>query len=321
MTPPHPAPIASPRPVPDRSHFALLVPTCNPGPRWTDFLQALASQTRSPERVVFLDSESDDGSVAQSLAAGYEVWPISRSQFSHGGTRQLGVERFARDMDAVVFMTQDAVLGHPQALELLVGGLQGPEVAAVWGRQMPSAQATAVAAHARLFNYPAQSRTVSLADRLSLGLKACFFSHSFAAYRVCALQDAGGLASDVILGEDMHMAARLLMAGARIQYQAEAFVYHFHNYSWRQDLARYFDTGVFHASQPWLLETFGGVGGEGWRYLRSEWTYLLANAPARIPEALVRNVLKLSGYHLGRCHGAIPRRLSQLLSMNKGYWT
>jgi rhamnosyltransferase len=308
-------------PIAARLRFALLVPTCNPGPRWTQFLQALAAQTTSPDRVVFLDSESSDGTVVQSLSAGYEVWPIQRSQFSHGGTRQFGVQRFATEMDAVVFMTQDAVLAHPQALQNLLKGLEAPGVAAVWGRQLPTDQATAVAAHARLFNYPSQGRSVSIADREHLGLRACFLSHSFAAYRVDSIQAAGGFDPGIIQGEDMHMAARLLISGAHIQYQADACVYHFHNYSWRQDLARYFDTGVFHASQPWLLETFGTAAGEGWRYLRSEMAYLLANAPARIPDALARSALKLAGYHLGRRHGALPGRLCQLLSMQKGYWT
>lgn len=306
---------------PSRLRFALLVPTCNPGPQWADFLAALASQTLRPDRVVFLDSESDDGSVALSRAAGHEVWPVLRREFNHGGTRQLGVGRFALDMDVVVWLTQDAVLASEQSLALLLQGLESPDVAAVCGRQLPGPLATPVAAHARLFNYPSASRTVWLHDRTRLGLKACFLSNSFAAYRVAALQAVGGFSAALILGEDMHLAARLLLAGHALRYQAEACVYHFHNYSWSQDLGRSFDTGVFHACEPWLLQTFGSATGEGARFVRSELRYLARQAPMRVPEALLRTALKLGGYHLGRRFRHLPGSLRRRLSMHKGYWT
>lgn len=301
-------------------HFALLVPTCNPGPSWAGFLQALAAQTLQPDRVVFLDSESSDGSPDLSRAAGYPVWPVRQRDFNHGGTRQLGVDTFARDMDMVVFMTQDALLASPDALAQLLQGFAAPEVAAVWGRQLPGPLATAVAAHARLFNYPASSRTVRLQDRERFGLKTCFLSNSFAAYRVSCLQSVGGFSAALILGEDMHLAARLLQAGYAVRYQAEACVYHFHNYTWGQDLARSFDTGVFHASQPWLLEVFGAATGEGLRFVRSELRHLWRHAPARMADALVRTALKLAGYHLGRRYRSLPSAVRRLLSMHKGYW-
>ena len=223
-------------------------------------------------------------------------------------------------MDVVVFMTQDAVLASPDALAGLLQGFEQPEVAAVWGRQLPGPEATPVAAHARLFNYPQVSRTVRLQDRVQWGLKTCFLSNSFAAYRVPALLAAGGFDPQLILGEDMHLAARLLQAGHAIRYQAEACVYHFHNYSWGQDLARAFDTGVFHASQPWLLQAFGAATGEGVRFVRSELRHLWRHAPARVPEALVRTALKMAGYHLGRRHQRLPLVVRRLLSMHKGYW-
>lgn len=300
--------------------FALLVPTCDPGPAWAGFLQALAGQTLQPERVVFLDSESTDGSQALSQSAGHRVWPVRRRDFNHGGTRQLGIDLFARDMEVVVFMTQDAVLASPDALERLLQGFDAPEVAAVWGRQLPGPQATPVAAHARLFNYPDRSRTAWLDDRAQLGLKTCFLSNSFAAYRVPLLLATGGFSSTLILGEDMHLAARLLQAGYAIRYQADSCVYHFHNYSWSQDLTRSFDTGVFHASQPWLLEVFGVATGEGRRFVQSELRHLWRHAPGRMVDALVRTALKLAGYHLGRRFRRLPAAVRRRLSMHKGYW-
>jgi rhamnosyltransferase len=220
----------------------------------------------------------------------------------------------------VVFMTQDALLADPGALVLLAAVFENPSVACVYGRQLPHTDATPVAAHARLFNYPAESRVVSLVDKERLGLKTCFMSNSFAAYRVADLQAVGGFPSNVILGEDMSVAARLLMAGKRVAYVADACVHHSHNYSLPQEFRRYFDTGVFHARSPWLLQNFGTVSGEGLRFVRSELAYLLRHAPGWIPSAMVRTFAKLLGYRLGRLEALWPVWFKRWCSMHKGFW-
>jgi rhamnosyltransferase len=195
-----------------------------------------------------------------------------------------------------------------------------PSVACVYGKQLPHTDATPVAAHARLFNYPAASRVVSLVDKERLGIKTCFMSNSFAAYRVADLQAVGGFPSDVILGEDMSVAARLLMTGKSVAYVADACAYHSHNYSVMQEFRRYFDTGVFHARSPWLLAEFGSAGGEGLRFVRSELAYLWRHAPGWIPSALVRTAAKLIGYRLGRLESRWPLWFKRWCSMHKGYW-
>ena len=308
----HPSPAATERVV-------VLVPTCNPGPRWADFLQALAVQ-QPHWRTVVIDSESADGSAERAQDAGLTVQRIARAQFNHGATRQQALERHAADADWVVFMTQDAVLGEPQAIARLLQAFDDPRVAAAYGRQLPHPEASPIAAHARLFNYPDRSETRTLADVPRLGLKACFMSNSFAAYRVQALREVGGFASDLILAEDMHLAARLLLAGHAVRYQADALVYHSHNYSLVEEFQRYFDTGVFHAQQAWLTERFGGAGREGLKFLRSEMHHLLRHAPWRLPEAAVRTVLKALAYRLGRGHARLPRAWRQPLSLHKGFW-
>jgi rhamnosyltransferase len=75
----------------------------------------------------------------------------------------------------------------------------------------------------------------------------------------------------------MSVAARLLMAGKRVAYVAEACVHHSHNYSLVQEFRRYFDTGVFHARSPWLLQEFGTANSEGLRFVRSEISFLMPN--------------------------------------------
>jgi rhamnosyltransferase len=306
--------------VSPESRVVLLVPIYNPGSGWRDFLSALQQQVRQPDQVVVLDSESTDGSPQAAQAQGYTVQTVQRCQFNHGGTRQAGIDQHAKGAVLAIFLTQDAILARPDTLQQLLSAFEEPKVAATYGRQLPHANATPIAAHARLFNYPAQSHTVTLQDKAAKGLKTCFLSNSFAAYRLSALRQVGGFAPDLILGEDMHLAARLLLAGHAIRYQASAHVYHSHNYSLREELARYFDTGVLHARQTWLMDTFGSAGSEGLKFMTSEMRYLWQNAPHLMPQAFVRSFVKLAGFKLGRSSPAFPLAINQQLSMHKGYW-
>lgn len=297
----------------------LVVPTSNPGNMWPQWFQATEAQQPAVHSLV-VDSSSTDSTDFSTLPVGWKLQRIAAADFNHGGTRNLALSHLPAGTDVVVYMTQDALLADPHALSRLVSVFADPAVACAYGRQLPHADASPMAAHARLFNYPDVSRSVSLADKSHLGLKACFMSNSFAAYRVADLQAVGGFPSSVILGEDMSVAARLLMAGKRVAYVADACVHHSHNYTALQEFRRYFDTGVFHARSPWLLQTFGSAGGEGLRFVRSELAYLWRHAPMWIPSALVRTAAKLAGYRLGRMEAIWPVWFKRWCSMHKGFW-
>jgi len=335
-------------------NFWLVVPTYNPGlAEWAQWLQALQTQNCPPDHLVLVDSGSTDGSLALSEQAANSaslqnkgapivtLLHVQADHFDHGGTRQWALNQALQahphhPPQVVVFMTQDAVLAQPDALQQLVQAFQNPQVAAAFGRQLPKPQATWLEANFRQFNYPATSRTVQLQDKESLGLKACFFSNAFGAYRLSALQDQGGLPAGQALGEDTFMAAKLLLSGQSLQYQAQAAVYHSHHYNGLQDFQRMFDTGVFHAQNPWLLQSFGRAEGEGWRLLRHQWANLrlLASGKATTNQAhskapsllgglfdlAITNAVKLCGYKLGQWHRLWPRALNQRLSMYKSFW-
>lgn len=301
----------------------LIVPTRNPGalwPRWLGAVQAQALQGGAALSGLVVDSASTDGTSFAALPPGWQLLRIAAADFNHGGTRNLALRHLPVGTDVVVYLTQDAVLADASAVQALVAAFANPVVACAYGRQLPHSDASPVAVHARLFNYPVTSRVVCLSDKARLGLKTCFVSNSFAAYRVADLQAVGGFPSDVILGEDMSLAARLLMAGKSVAYVADACAYHSHNYSVMQEFRRYFDTGVFHARSPWLLAEFGSAGGEGLRFVRSELAYLWRHAPGWIPSALVRTAAKLIGYRLGRFESRWPLWFKRWCSMHKGYW-
>jgi rhamnosyltransferase len=266
-----------------------------------------------------MDSGSTDGTteVAQSYGVPFDI--IRKNSFDHGGTRKLMADKY-REYDILVYMTQDITLRDPDALKRLIEPFTDPNVGAVGGRQIPYRNATVVAQHARLFNYPAVSRQVCSATAKSLGLKSVFLSNSFAAYRATALHEIGGFPSNSIMCEDSYVAARLLLLGWSVRYQADAVCYHSHNYTARQEAARYFDLGVFHARETWIREEFGAPTGEGLRYLKSELRFVWNSAWYLAPTALLRNAMKFISFKLGLWEAWLPKRLKMALSMHKQFW-
>lgn len=299
--------------------FAVCVPTLNAGPQWQRWLEATLVGLAPTMRLVVVDSSSDDDTATLARDAGAEVISIDRQTFNHGGTRNRLLHELG-NCDVVIFMTQDAFISDPNALTNLGQSFEDPDVGAAFGRQLPHNDAKPIAAHARLFNYPAESRVVSQADIPALGIKTAFLSNSFAAYRRQALIDAGGFPNHVILSEDMMAGARLLKQGWKLAYNAEACVYHSHNYSMREEFKRYFDIGAFHSQEGWLIEWLGSAEGEGMRFIRSETGYLLKHAPFSLPSALLRTFAKYAGYRLGRCEKQLPTKIKKRLSMHAQFW-
>lgn len=298
---------------------ALIVPTLNAGRGWDVWLAALKSQNIQPREVWVFDSESEDGTVEKARQHGLNVYLVERSTFDHGATRQRGVEA-AAGADILVFLTQDALLSNCCSLEVMLQSFANPKVGAAYGRQLPHEGAKPIEEHARLFNYPPESCIKQFADAKMLGIKTAFISNSFAAYRREALMAVGGFPSGTIFGEDTIVAARMLLQGWKIAYCADAQVYHSHHYTYRQEFRRYFDIGVLHAREPWIQENFGGASGEGRRFVVSELKYLLRQAPWLIPSALLRTVLKLMGYRLGKLEARLPVGLKKQLSMHRRFW-
>ncbi|MEN8226493.1 MAG: glycosyltransferase family 2 protein [Bacteroidota bacterium] len=297
--------------------FGLIVPTLNAGSEWLGWLDAFNGQTCKPDKMVVIDSSSTDKTRSFSKDNGFTVELIGRDEFNHGGTRQYGLS-FLGNVDVVVFLTQDANLSSVDSLCQILEPFHDSRVGAVCGRQLPRRHATPVEAHARLYNYSSEAFSRSIKDINKFGLKTAFISNSFAAYRISALNKVGGFPEDVIFGEDMYVATKLLMVGYEIAYAADACVYHSHDYSLWQEMKRYFDMGVFHAREPWIRQELGGAEGEGVKFVVSELKYLLKHAFWQIPEALLRTLLRYTGFRLGLMEKRLPLSLKRVLAMNKG---
>ncbi len=244
---------------------------------------------------------------------------VARVSFNHGGTRQLAAEA-ASDAEILVYLTQDAILEGPEALEKLAAAFQDPQVGAAYGRQLPRRGAGPIEAHARRFNYPEISEVRTFESRKKLGIKAVFLSNSFAAYRRSSLFQVGGFPMDSVFGEDTIIAARLLMANYKIAYVSEARAFHSHSYSPLEEFRRYFDIGVLHSREHHLFKQFGQASGEGKRFVSSEFRYLLREDLYQIPSAIFRSALKLIGYRLGQIETHISPQVKRHLSLHPNFW-
>lgn len=281
------------------TRIGLVVPTLNPGSSFVDWLESVRHQTICPEDLLVIDSQSTDSYPEQAVRFGFTLHKIRREEFGHGKTRQLAIEILS-ESEIIIFMTQDAVLETPDSFANLLKGMSSPDIGAAYGRQLPRKDSSPIEAHARLFNYPDRSRVKSLENIQELGIKTPFLSNSFSAYKKNALMEAGGFPSRLNFGEDVYVAARMILKGWRIAYVADATVYHSHRYSYREEWNRYLQVGRFYGKEDWIVKTFGNARGEGKKFVLSELGYLFPKHLFLIPSSLFRTILKFVGYHVGK---------------------
>ncbi|WP_228527743.1 glycosyltransferase [Pararhodonellum marinum] len=299
----------------------LFIPTLNAGALWPAVLKGINSQTVAFHKKIIIDSGSTDNTLHLPSIKEFEILSIDKNDFDHGGTRQLAVERYPQ-ADVYLFLTQDAILAHPDAIANLIKPLDAdPSLGVVYGRQLPHIGAKVLEAHARHFNYPATTQILGMEDAEEYGIKTISCSNSFAAYRRTAFEEAGGFPMKSIFGEDVITTGKMLLKGWKKGYISDAQVYHSHNYSLKEEFKRYFDLGVFHADNTWIFNHFGRAESQGMKYLKSEIGYVFNNNVLYLPKSLSSLMAKWLGYKLGLLHDSLPIATNMFLSMNRRFWS
>jgi rhamnosyltransferase len=298
--------------------LSVIIPTYNAARHWPDLVASIRMQGIDAQSVLVVDSSSSDGTRALAETSGFRVVQIAQSEFGHGRTRQFAAS-LVPDAEFLLYLTQDAILDQPDAVRRLSTAMNDARVGAAYGRQLARPAANAIERHARLFNYPEAAAVRTFASRQTAGIRAAFLSNSFALYRRAALEEVGGFPGDVIFGEDTYVAAKMLMANWKVAYQADATAIHSHPFTVLQEFKRYFDIGVHHRREAWMLESFGTANGEGLKFVRSELRYLRRDKRL-IPKALLHTVAKLAGYRLGRAYQHLPATLVRSCSSNRAFW-
>lgn len=307
--------------MPSNHEVALIIPTLNAErDNWKDILAQIANQTFQPETKLILDSASTDQTVDIAKGFGFVHHSVQPGTFDHAGTRKWGVSLVPDTVKFIIFMTHDALLASPISLQTLVKSFEDEQVCVAYGRQLPRDNASPTEAFARHFNYPEKPETRSIQDLDKYGMKIAFCSDSFAAYRVNSIREFDAFPDRSIVGEDYITAARLLLKGKSIRYEAAATVKHSHNYSISEEFKRYFDIGVFHQEHQKLLSALGNSEKKGAGFVINELSFLLKNHPTFIPLALIKTLSKYFGYKLGKHHNTLPRSIRKRLSMHHFYF-
>ena len=304
----------------------VLIPTFRPDRKLNELLRRLSKQTMLPSRVLLMNTvEGDeDGQLTDSVDEFRDCFPVlsvfhvDRKEFDHGGTRHLGMS-FA-DTELVLCMTQDAIPKDRHLISSLTKWFDDPLVAAAYGRQLAAKGCSPEERFTRSFNYPETSRVKSKEDLEELGIKTFFCSDVCAMWRRETYFEMGGFERRTIFNEDMILAGKMIRAGYRVVYDADAQVWHSHSYSCVKQLKRNFDLGVSQAEHPEVFSMASSTG-EGIKMVKQNAAWLLRSGNGiRIPKLVLDSGCKYIGYFLGKRYRKLPRKLILKLTDNRTYW-
>lgn len=303
----------------------VIIPVYKPDKTFKRLLCRLGEQTVKVRRIIIMNTEKsywDD--LEYKRIPNLEVHHVTREEFDHGGTRNLGAS-FSK-ADVMVFMTDDAVPADNRLIEALVKALdqkgpKGEKVVLSYARQLPNPDCALAEQYTRSFNYPPESRIKTAADLPTLGIKTFFASNVCCAYDREEFVKAGGFINRTIFNEDMIYAGNALrFRGQALAYAAKAEVIHSHNYGCITQFKRNFDLAVSQADHP---EVFGGIRSEseGIRLVKSTCAWLARKGkPWLIPGVIVKSGFKYLGYLTGKHYQSLPRTVILKCTMNKKYW-
>jgi len=301
------------------SLISIIIPTYNAQNYLPKLLDKLQTQTIKEYELIIIDSSSKDNTVEIAKEFTDNVIVIPQNEFDHGGTRAKAGQIAKGEI--LVYLTQDALPFDNKTIENIIKVFEDEKVGAAYGRQLSYEDTNLFGKHLREFNYRETSYVRDKSDIKQFGLKTAFLSDSFAAYRKSALESIGWFEDNLILGEDTYAGAKMILSDYTLAYVSEAKIYHSHSYTIWQEFKRYFDIGVFHKTQEWILESFGKAEGEGMRYIKSEINYLLSNNRwYLLPEFIIRNGMKYLGYKLGQKYDKLPMWMVKKLSMHHRWW-
>jgi glycosyltransferase involved in cell wall biosynthesis len=288
---------------------SVAIPVRDGGQSFVEMLDAVAAQRLDRDiEVVVADSGSTDGTREEAARRGAVVIDVPPAEFSHGGTRNLLMER-SRGAH-VAFLTDDATPASETWLAELVAGFDdAPDVGLVYGPYLPRPEHSAIVRRELVDFFRGLSPDGS--PRVDRGVGPADVRPG----PVTFYTDANGCLAraawervpyrPVTYAEDQLLALDMLAAGFAKVYRPAAAVVHSHDYPPRERLGRFFDE--FRA----LREVYGHVEEVGLRYtlgtirvqVRRDRSFMRAEGLSGWE--LDRATLDSLRYHCSRAAGAI----------------
>jgi len=287
---------------------SIIIPTYNAAESLPGLFQSINNQDVSTEEII-IDSSSSDNTIDIARYFGAHVLSISKEEFGHGKTRNLAASN--ANGEIIVFLTQDCILENNDAISCLVESLKEEQIAASYGRQIAAEDAIPTEKFARLYNYPKKPIIKGKEQVWEMGIKTFFFSNVFSAIRRKEFKEIGGFPENLIMFEDMLLAAKLIERGYKIAYVPEAKVIHSHDYSLKQQLRRYYQAGISFQKNPWFMK-YAGANKEGILFIKEEMKYLFKGKEyIWLPYAILEAACKYTGYKAGLYRNRLPRFINK----------
>lgn len=266
-----------------------------------------AQRTTDPFEILVIDSGSVDAT--SSIVRRHDsvrLVEIPNTEFGHGRTRNLA-NRLSEG-EVVVFLTQDATPASTEWLEELLQPFSDPNVAGVFGRQIPRPDCC-----------PAVQRSlVETFDRPP----AQFFSNVNSAIRSSALDKVPF--QDVEYAEDLAFARDAAAVGYRTVYAPRAAVWHSHNLRIADYFRRMYDEakGVrsgpgrpWNRRIPWLLAVTIRGTIKDWAFIMKRGEYGPPAAVTWMMKAPIYNVARRLAIWLAWSDD-VPRSVQARLSLD-----
>jgi glycosyltransferase involved in cell wall biosynthesis len=288
----------------------VAIPVLNGGPRLREVLRAVRDQrVGQPVELLVADSESSDGSKQLAQDMGATVIDVRRETFSHGGTRNLLVERSGGTH--IAFLTQDSAPADDRWLQRLLEAFElADDVALVFGpyRARPEASPMVRRELGEFFDSfapdgrPHLDRAGSPNEGLEPGRRAYFTNANGCILRAAWEQvpfRSVPYAEDHVLAQDM------LAAGYAKAYHPGAAVVHSHDYSPLGLFRRSFDESRALHDVHGYVAPIGPVrtGLMVQRHVRDDLDFMRDEGVSGA--GLVRGVAASFRYHAMRLAGAV----------------
>ena len=297
----------------------VMIPTYKPGQEFAELLPRLLKQTYPIRSIRVVNTGKKFWNPAwEQLSDKIMVEHIQPSEFDHGGTRRAMAE--SSDADLLLFMTQDAMPYDNACVEHLVEKFSLPHVKAAYARQLPRDDCRTLERFTRGFNYPDESDIKDAGDLPKLGVKTFFCSNVCAMYDRRTYEELGGFVESTLFNEDMIYAGHLVQAGYAIAYAADAKVWHWHNYTAKDQLKRNFDLAVSQVDAGGLFTQVKSES-EGIRLVKMTLRHFIKKGQFYyIPKIITQNGAKYIGYRLGKNYKKLPKKWILKISLNPWYW-
>jgi len=304
-----------------RKKCSFILPTRNVEKYIGSLLESIFAQKYDGEVEVLIMDSSDDRTpeIVKGFPVKY-VW-VEPDDYNYGKTRNEGAAM--TDGDLLVFLSTDVEIRDKSWLSKLTSHFSDPEVAGVYGRQIPKEGGPPMEQFFILHTYPAESDLITLENgKVKRRKTPVFFSNVNSAIRRSVWEQIE--IPEMLKGEEEEWAKRAMLVGYKVVYDSEAAVYHSHRYSLKQVLQEYFDTGasfsVTHQNSivDYPLRVFVV---DGLKYVSGEYKFMLKNGYwFWIPYAIIYDTMKFLGIFLGSKQKYMPMWMKRALCKKKNHW-